>query len=55
VLFEEETPHDPEEVVGREVVEAYGGKVVLTSKRDGASTTRLLATLGAAPVAAAPL
>jgi D-beta-D-heptose 7-phosphate kinase/D-beta-D-heptose 1-phosphate adenosyltransferase len=42
--------YTPEEVVGREVVEAYGGKVLLTAKRDGVSTTRLLTALRAAPV-----
>jgi D-beta-D-heptose 7-phosphate kinase/D-beta-D-heptose 1-phosphate adenosyltransferase len=41
--------YTPEEVVGREVVEAYGGQVLLTGKRDGVSTTRLLTTLRAAP------
>ena len=31
----------PEQVVGREVVEAYGGRVALVSLVDGYSTTRI--------------
>ncbi|HEV3345312.1 MAG TPA: D-glycero-beta-D-manno-heptose 1-phosphate adenylyltransferase [Pirellulales bacterium] len=37
--------HD--EVVGHEIVEAYGGRVCLTSRIDGVSTTRILARLEA--------
>jgi D-beta-D-heptose 7-phosphate kinase / D-beta-D-heptose 1-phosphate adenosyltransferase len=33
--------YDATEVVGREVVEAYGGRVCVTSKTDGISTTRI--------------
>jgi hypothetical protein len=32
-----------EEVVGREIVEAYGGRVAVTSRIDGVSTTQILA------------
>jgi D-beta-D-heptose 7-phosphate kinase/D-beta-D-heptose 1-phosphate adenosyltransferase len=35
--------YQPGEVVGHEVVEAYGGRVCLTGRHDGPSTTRLLA------------
>jgi D-beta-D-heptose 7-phosphate kinase / D-beta-D-heptose 1-phosphate adenosyltransferase len=35
----------PEEVAGREVVEAYGGRVCVTGRRHGLSTTALLAAL----------
>jgi D-beta-D-heptose 7-phosphate kinase/D-beta-D-heptose 1-phosphate adenosyltransferase len=34
----------PEEVVGREVVHAYGGRVCVTGTREGLSTTGLLAS-----------
>jgi D-beta-D-heptose 7-phosphate kinase/D-beta-D-heptose 1-phosphate adenosyltransferase len=44
--------YGPEGVVGREVVETYGGRVCLTGKVDGLSTTRLLNSLRAAPAAA---
>jgi D-beta-D-heptose 7-phosphate kinase/D-beta-D-heptose 1-phosphate adenosyltransferase len=37
-----------EQVVGADVVEAYGGRVYLAPLRDGYSTTRLLQRLGAA-------
>jgi len=37
-----------EEVVGREVVEAYGGKVCVTGKVEGASTSRILSSARAA-------
>jgi D-beta-D-heptose 7-phosphate kinase/D-beta-D-heptose 1-phosphate adenosyltransferase len=39
----------PEEVVGREVVAAYGGRVCVTGKRDGVSTTQVLAALRPGP------
>jgi D-beta-D-heptose 7-phosphate kinase / D-beta-D-heptose 1-phosphate adenosyltransferase len=38
-----------EEVVGREVVQGYGGRVCVTGRRDGVSTTQLLAALRRAP------
>ena len=34
--------YTPERVVGREVVEGYGGRVCVTAYREGASTTRLI-------------
>ena len=34
--------YDTSEVVGREVVEAYGGRVCVTGKTDNLSTTRIL-------------
>jgi D-beta-D-heptose 7-phosphate kinase/D-beta-D-heptose 1-phosphate adenosyltransferase len=36
-----------DEVVGREIVEAYGGRVCLTSRIDGVSTTQILARVEA--------
>jgi D-beta-D-heptose 7-phosphate kinase/D-beta-D-heptose 1-phosphate adenosyltransferase len=39
----------PEEVVGRDVVTAYGGRVCVTGKRDGLSTRQLLAALRRGP------
>ena len=38
----------PSEVVGREVVEAYGGEIRVTSVVEGISTTRLVDSIGAA-------
>jgi D-beta-D-heptose 7-phosphate kinase / D-beta-D-heptose 1-phosphate adenosyltransferase len=35
----------PHEVVGREVVEAYGGEIRVTSVVDGISTTRIVESL----------
>ena len=37
--------YTPEEVVGREVVESYGGTVCVTGKVEGVSTTRILASV----------
>ena len=37
--------YSPQEVVGREVVEAYGGKVRVTGVVDGISTTRIVQSL----------
>jgi D-beta-D-heptose 7-phosphate kinase/D-beta-D-heptose 1-phosphate adenosyltransferase len=34
--------YTPEQVVGREVVEGYGGRVCLTGRRQGLSTTQVL-------------
>lgn len=34
-----------DQVVGKEIVEAYGGKVCVTGKRDGVSTTELVSRL----------
>jgi D-beta-D-heptose 7-phosphate kinase/D-beta-D-heptose 1-phosphate adenosyltransferase len=44
------------EVVGRELVESYGGRVCVTGRVEGRSTTRLLARLarGADPGAGVP-
>jgi D-beta-D-heptose 7-phosphate kinase/D-beta-D-heptose 1-phosphate adenosyltransferase len=39
----------PEEVLGREVVEEYGGRVCLTGRRDGVSTTHILAAVRGRP------
>ncbi|HET6880297.1 MAG TPA: D-glycero-beta-D-manno-heptose 1-phosphate adenylyltransferase [Pirellulales bacterium] len=36
-----------EEVVGREIVEAYGGRVCVTSRIDGVSTTKLVESVRA--------
>jgi D-beta-D-heptose 7-phosphate kinase/D-beta-D-heptose 1-phosphate adenosyltransferase len=41
--------YTPEQVVGREVVEAYGGRVCVTGRRDGVSTTQLLAAVRGHP------
>jgi D-beta-D-heptose 7-phosphate kinase/D-beta-D-heptose 1-phosphate adenosyltransferase len=42
--------YECEEVVGREVVQGYGGRVCLTSRRPGVSTSRLVqAVLGSRP------
>ena len=38
----------PSEVVGREVVEAYGGEIRVTSVVEGISTTRIVDSIGAA-------
>jgi D-beta-D-heptose 7-phosphate kinase/D-beta-D-heptose 1-phosphate adenosyltransferase len=38
--------YKPSEVVGHELVEAYGGKVMVTGVVDGISTTSILASLG---------
>jgi D-beta-D-heptose 7-phosphate kinase/D-beta-D-heptose 1-phosphate adenosyltransferase len=46
--------YTPEEVVGREVVEAYGGRVCVTGRREGISTTRIITTLQARSAPAAP-
>lgn len=35
----------PDEVVGREIVQSYGGKIAVTSLIDGVSTTRIIASL----------
>ena len=35
-----------EQVVGKEVVEAYGGKVCVTGSRTGVSTTAILQSVG---------
>jgi bifunctional ADP-heptose synthase (sugar kinase/adenylyltransferase) len=32
-----------DEVVGRDIVEAYGGRICVTSQRPGVSTTAILA------------
>ncbi|HEV3259602.1 MAG TPA: bifunctional heptose 7-phosphate kinase/heptose 1-phosphate adenyltransferase [Gemmataceae bacterium] len=45
--------YTPAQVVGREVVEGYGGKVRVTGKLEGVSTTRILATLRGVPAAGA--
>jgi D-beta-D-heptose 7-phosphate kinase/D-beta-D-heptose 1-phosphate adenosyltransferase len=37
--------YSPQDIVGREIVEAYGGVVRVTSDINGVSTTRLLATM----------
>lgn len=37
--------YQPDEIVGREIVEAYGGRVCVTGKIDGVSTTRIVASL----------
>lgn len=49
--------YSPSEVVGHEIVEAYGGRVLVTGVVDGISTTSILASLGRekpAAVAAEP-
>jgi len=63
LIFDEETPHQlldclrpdilvkggtTDEVIGREVVEAYGGHVCRTCSIDGPSTTRIVAEIAAA-------
>lgn len=46
--------YKPSEVVGHEVVEAYGGKVCVAGLIDGVSTTAILASLGDAGEAPKP-
>lgn len=41
--------YTPQEVVGREVVQAYGGQVLVTGMTDGISTTRIIQSILPAP------
>jgi len=49
VLAKGGTYHGAEQVVGRDAIEGWGGKVLLTTRRGGASTTDIIKTVRLAP------